>query len=213
MGCQMKRDKDNTEEQLINELEGMRRRLAEFGESEAGHKKEAGKELGNTEDTKETTEGIELKSASMIAALSKEVDQLILEAGRAAKLEAEQEAEKVLKEYKQKTEQIVLKIRKETNAKAAEIVNRVKYAIELKIEETFADAMAESSRKVEGLTKEIQQIASEEVGQASAEAKAKTEVDLVTQEETAAANEQKMEFAIEEGSIELQETSEELNKR
>ena len=207
----MKNDEGNTEEQLINELDGMRQRLAEFGGSEAGPKKGADKELGNTKDAEEATNGIELKSADIMAALAEEADQLILEAGKAARREAEQEAERFLKEYKQKTKQIVLKIRKETNAKATEIANRVKYAIELKIEEAFAGAMAESSRKVEELAKDIQQIASEEVGQASAEAEAATEVEPAAQEETAA-NERKIEFAIEEGSIKLQETSEESNQ-
>jgi hypothetical protein len=209
----MKRDEDSTEEQLINELEGMRQRLVEFGESEAGHKKGVDKELGNTKDAKETTSGIEFKSVEIIAALAKEADQLILEAGKAARREAEEEAERFLKEYKQKTKQIVLKIRKETNAKATEIANRVKYAIELKIEEAFVDAMAESSRKVEELAKDIQQIAGEEVGQEFAEAKAATEVEPTAQEETAAANERKIEFAIEEGGIKLQETSEEFNQQ
>jgi hypothetical protein len=208
----MKRDEDNTEEQLINELDGMRQRLAEFGESEAGPKKGVDKELGNTKDAKETTNGIDLKSAEIMAALAKEADQLILEAGKAARREAEQEAERFLKEYKQKTKQIVLKIRKETNAKAAEIASRVKYAIELKIEESFAGAMTESSRKVEELAKDIQHITNEEIGQASAEAKAETEVEPAAQEETAAANEQKIEFAIEEGGIKSQETSEEFNQ-
>jgi hypothetical protein len=164
------------------------------------------KELGNTKDAKETTNGIELKSAEIMAALVEEADQLILEAGKAARREAEREAERFLKEYKQKTKHIVLKIRKETNTKASEIANRVKYAIEQKIEEAFADAMTESSRKVEELAKDIQQITSEELGQASAEAKAATEVDLAAQEETAVANERKIEFAIEEGDIGIQET-------
>ena len=196
----MKRKKDiKKEEQLKNELESLRQRFVELGESEADHNKEVGKEMGNTEDAKETTGGIELKSAEIMAALAEDADQLILEAGKAAKQEAEQEAERVLKEYKQKTKQIVLKIREETNAKATEIANRVKYAIEMKIEETLADVMAESSRKVGELAKEIQQIVGEEVGQASAEAKAETEVDITAQEETAAANERKIEFAIEEG--------------
>jgi hypothetical protein len=202
----MKSDKDNTEEQLINELDSMRQQLAEFGESEADHKKGMEKELGNTNDAEEATNGIELKSAEIIAALAEEADQLILEAGKTARREAEREAERFLKEYKQKTKHIVLKIRKETNAKASEIANRVKYAIEQKIEEAFADAMTESSRKVEELAKDIQQITSEELGQASAEAKAATEVDLAAQEETAVANERKIEFAIEEGDIGIQET-------
>ncbi len=208
----MKSDKDSTEEQLINELDGMRQRLAEFGGSEAGPEKGVEKELGNTKDAKETTNGIELKSAEIMAALAKEADQLILEAGKAARREAEQEAERFLKEYKQKTKQIVLKIRKETNTKATEIANRVKYAIEQKIEEAFADAMTESSRKVEELVKDIQQTTSEELGQVSAEAKAETEVEPAAQEETAAANERKIEFAIDEGGIKLQETSEEFNQ-
>ncbi len=208
----MKRDEDNAEEQLINELEDIRQRLGEFGESEAGPKNGVDKELGTTKDAKEATNGIELKSAEIMAALAKEADQLILEAGKAARREAEQEAERFLKEYKQKTKQIVLKIRKETNAKATEIANKVKYAIETKIEESFANAMAESSRKVEELAKDIQQITGEEAGQASAEAKAATEVETAAQEETAAANERKIEFAIEEGGIKLQETSEESNQ-
>ena len=202
----MKSDEDNTEGQLINELESIRQQLGEFGESEADHKKGVEKELGNTEDAKETTNGIELKSAEIITALAKEADQLILEAGKAARREAEQEAERFLKEYKQKTKQIVLKIRRETNVKATEIANRVKYAIEQKIEEAFADAMAESSKRVKELVKEIEQITGEEVGQASAEAKAETEVEPTAQEETAAANEQKVEYAIEEGDIGIQET-------
>ncbi len=202
----MKSDEDNTEGQLINELESIRQQLGEFGESEADHKKGVEKELGNTKDAKETAEGIELKSAEIMAALSKEADQLILEAGKAARREAEEEAERFLKEYKQKTKQIVLKIRKETNAKATEIANKVKYALELRIEEAFADAMAESSRKVEELAKDIQRITDEEAGQASAEAKAETVVEPAAQEETAAANEQKVEYAIEEGGTELQET-------
>ena len=208
----MKRDEDNAEGQLINELEDIRQRLGEFGESEAGPKNGVDKELGTTKDAKEATNGIELKSAEIMAALAKEADQLILEAGKTARLEAEREAERFLKEYKQKTKQIVLKIRKETNAKASEIANRVKYAIELKIEEAFAGAMAESSRKVEELAKDIQRITGEEAGQASAEAEAATEVEPAAQEETTAANEQKIEFAIEEGSIKLQETSEESNQ-
>jgi hypothetical protein len=207
----MKRKKDiKKEEQLINELESLRQRFVDLGESEADHNKEVEKEMGNTEDAKETTEGIELKSAEIMAALAEDADQLILEAGKAAKREGEQEAERILEEYKQKTKQIVLKIREET---ATEIASRVKRSIEMNIEEVLADAMAESSRKVEESAKEIQQIAGEKVGQASAEVKAETEVDITAQEETAAANEQKMEFAIEEGDMELQETSEELNKR
>lgn len=208
----MKRDEDNAEEQLINELEDIRQRLGEFGESEADHKKGMDKESENTKDAKKATNDIELKSAEIMAALAQEADQLILEAGRAARREAEQEAERFLKEYKQKTKQIVLKIRKETNARATEIANKVKYAIELRIEEAFAVAMAESSRKVEELAKDIQRITGEEAGQASAEAKAATEVEPAAQEETAAANERKIEFAIDEGGIKLQETSEEFNQ-
>lgn len=207
------RDDDKAKKQLIKELEDMSQRFAEIGKPEAEHKKEVEKEMGNKEAAKETTEGADGSSADTIAALAQEAGKVILEASRAAKQEAEQEAERVLRQYEQKTRQIVLKIREETKVKATVIANRIRDAIMLKIEQASADVIAKSSERVEELVGKTQQIASEEVGQAPAEVKkAEAKGDSVAQEETAGTKERKAGPATEEGGIELQQPSEKIEQ-
>ncbi len=205
-------DGDKPEEQLKRELEDMQQRIAEFGKSKVEHKKKVEKEMGNIEAAKETIEGTEREPADMVAALAKDVDKVIIEARNAAKQEAEQEAEKVLRQYEQKTKQIASKIREEAKAKATEIANRIRDAIILKIEKASADVIAGSSRRVEELVKKTQQIASEEVGQASAEVKDEAKGDFATQEETAGEEGRKAELDTEEGGIELQKPSEKIEQ-
>lgn len=118
-------------------------------------------------------------TTDMMADMAKEADQIISSAGKAARQEAEQEMERILKQYEDKTKQIVLRIREETNTKAAQIADNVRESIMLRIEkassEAIAEAIADSSRKVEELVNVQPDLAVEKAEPAPAEAKASQE--------------------------------------
>lgn len=152
-------------------------------------------------ETKEIAQEVNQKAergvAEIIIELAQEADQVITKAGQAARQEAEQEVGRILRQYEQTTKQIVLKIREETKAKAAEIADSVRDSIMLRIEkastDAIAEAIAESSRKVEELVKKQQEIAEKEDEPVTIEAKVEVDSDtsqasnLARQEDTAEA--------------------------
>jgi DNA-binding protein len=78
----------------------------------------------------------------------------------------------MLQQYEQKTRQIALKIREDAKSRAAEIADKVRETIMLKVERASADVMAEaiaeSTRKVEEMGRERQELAGKEAEQVSA---------------------------------------------
>ena len=131
--------------------------------------------METTKISQNTSAGGDRGTTDLMAEMAKEADQIIINAGKAARQEAEQEIERILKQYEEKTKQIVLKIREETNTRATQIADNVREAILLKIEKASADAIAgaiaDSSRKVEELVKNQTNLVGEEGEPAPAEAK------------------------------------------
>ena len=79
-----------------------------------------------TKTSEETSKSGNRGTADLMADMAKEADQIIAIAGKAARQEAEQEMERILKQYEDKAKQIVLRIREETNTKAAQIADSVR---------------------------------------------------------------------------------------
>ncbi|RJO62374.1 MAG: hypothetical protein C4542_04325 [Dehalococcoidia bacterium] len=59
--------------------------------------------------------------ADVMLLLAKEADDVIALASKSARQEAEEETEKLLRQYEQRAKQIVLKIREETRSRADEM--------------------------------------------------------------------------------------------
>jgi vacuolar-type H+-ATPase subunit E/Vma4 len=125
--------------------------------------------------TAEISEGDNQGTTDIMADMAKEADQIISNARQTARKEAEQEMERILKQYEEKTKQIVSRIREETNTRAAEIADSVRESIMTRIEKASSDAIAEaigdSSRKVEELVKNQPDLAVDKLEPAPAKAK------------------------------------------
>jgi hypothetical protein len=93
--------------------------------------------------------------ADVMLLLAKEADDVIVLAGKSAKQEAEEETEKILRQYEQRARQIVLKIREETRARADEMALRFRDAIILRVEEASTAALDETISSVGVKTGEI----------------------------------------------------------
>ncbi len=111
------------------------------------------------------------QTSEMMETLAREAAQVVADAIKSAREEAEAEAKKMLQQYEQKTRQIALKIREDTKARAAEIADKIRETIMLKVEmasaDVMAEAIAESTRKVEALGQERQELAGKEAEKVS----------------------------------------------
>jgi DNA-binding protein len=111
------------------------------------------------------------QTSEMMETLAREAAQVVGGAIKSARKESEAEAKKMLQQYEQKTRQIALKIREDTKSRAAEIADKIRETIMLKVEKASADVMAEaiaeSTRKVEALGQERQELAGKEAERAS----------------------------------------------
>jgi hypothetical protein len=105
--------------------------------------------------------------------LAEEAEHMMSEAGQLARMEAEEETEKFLRQYEQRAKQIILKIREEARGRAAEIAERFREALMLRIEENSTAAIGQVISGIGGKTEEILQrlkeTAKREVRQALAE--------------------------------------------
>lgn len=111
------------------------------------------------------------QTSEMMETLAREAAQVVADAIKSAREEAEAEAKKMLQQYEQKTRQIALKIREDAKSRAAEIADKIRETIMLKVEmasaDVMAEAIAESTRKVEELGQERQELAGKEVEKVS----------------------------------------------
>ena len=105
--------------------------------------------------------------------LAKEADDVIALAGKSARQEAEEETEKMLRQYEQRAKQIVLKIREETRARADEMALRFRDALILRVEEASTAALDATIKsvgvKTDEIVKHLQEVVKKETRQALAE--------------------------------------------
>ncbi|UCG54092.1 MAG: hypothetical protein JSV32_05660 [Dehalococcoidia bacterium] len=156
--------------------------------------------------------------------LTQATERIIVEAGKKAGREAEQEMERILGEYERKTKQIILKIKEETKAKTAEIATTLSEAIMLRIEQASARAVtsaaSEFSNRAGELTMKLQETAEKETSQEISKVSGALLSDTgsndgnVPQEESIKSEAkqedtaQEVKSVAEEGEIELQQTVE-----
>lgn len=111
--------------------------------------------------------------ADVMLLLAKEADDVIALAGKSARQEAEEETEKMLRQYEQRAKQIVLKIREETRARADEMAVRFRDALILMVEEASTAALDETIAgvgvKTGEIVKHMQEAVKKETRQALAE--------------------------------------------
>jgi hypothetical protein len=111
--------------------------------------------------------------ADVMLLLAKEADDVIALAGKSARQEAEEETEKMLRQYEQRAKQIVLKIREETRARADEMAARFRDALILRVEEASTAALDETITgvgiKAGEIVKHMQEAVKKETRQALAE--------------------------------------------
>ena len=111
--------------------------------------------------------------ADIMLLLAKEADDVIAQAGKSARQEAEDETEKMLRQYEQRAKQIVLKIREETRARADEMAARFRDALILRVEEASTAALDATIKgvgvKTEEIVKHLQEVVKKETRQALAE--------------------------------------------
>ncbi len=111
--------------------------------------------------------------ADVMLLLAKEAEDVVVGAGKSARREAEEETEKLLRQYEQRSRQIMLKIREESRARAEEMAARFRDALILSVEEASASAMDETIKSVGVRTGEIvrnlQEVVRKETRQALAE--------------------------------------------
>lgn len=111
--------------------------------------------------------------ADVMLLLAKEADDVIAMAGKSARQEAEEETEKMLRQYEQRAKQIVLKIREETRTRAEEMAGRFRDALILRVEEASTAAMDETIHsvgiKTGEIVKHLQEVVKKETRQALAE--------------------------------------------
>jgi len=105
-------------------------------------------------------------SNDFLTELTQATESIIVEAGKKAGREAEQEMERILGEYERKTKQIILKIKEETKTKTTEIASKLSAAIMFRIEQASAravtGAVSEFSNRAGELTKKLQETAAKE---------------------------------------------------
>jgi hypothetical protein len=111
--------------------------------------------------------------ADVMLLLAKEADDVIALAGNSARQEAEEETEKMLRQYEQRAKQLVLKIREETRARADEMAARFRDALILRGEEASTTALNETIKSVavraDAIIKHMQETVKKETRQALAE--------------------------------------------
>ncbi len=111
--------------------------------------------------------------ADVMLLLAQEADDVIALAGKSARQEAEEETEKMLRQYEQRAKQIVIKMREEARARADEMAGRFRDAIILRVEEASTAALDETIKGVGVKTCEIvrhlQDVVKKETRQALAE--------------------------------------------
>jgi vacuolar-type H+-ATPase subunit E/Vma4 len=93
--------------------------------------------------------------ADVMLLLAKEAEDVVVDAGKSARQEAEEETEKLLRQYEQRARQIVLKIREESRVRAEEMAVRFRDALILRVEEASTVAMDETIKSVGVRTGEI----------------------------------------------------------
>jgi hypothetical protein len=81
------------------------------------------------------------KAVDIMALLAEEASHLMTSARESACKEANEETEKLLRQYEQKAKQIILKTREEARSRANEIAERFREALVLGIEETSTEAL------------------------------------------------------------------------
>jgi hypothetical protein len=113
------------------------------------------------------------KAVDIMMLLTEETDLLMASAKESACKEANEETEKLLRQYEQKAKQIILKTREEARSRANEITERFREALVLRIEETSTEALiqilAGLGTKSGEIAARLQDAAKHEVRQALAE--------------------------------------------
>ena len=111
--------------------------------------------------------------ADVMMLLAKEAEDVITVAGKAARQEADDETEKMLRQYEQKAKQIVLKIREEARARADDMATRFRDALILRVEEASTASLDEAIKsidiKAEQIVKHLQESVRKDTRQALAE--------------------------------------------
>jgi hypothetical protein len=111
--------------------------------------------------------------ADVMLLLAREADDVIALAGKSARQEAEEETEKMLRQYEQRAKQIVLKIREEARSRADEMAMRFRDALILRVEEASTAALDTAIKdvgaKTEEIVKHLQEVVKKETRQALAE--------------------------------------------
>ena len=93
--------------------------------------------------------------AEVMLLLAQEAEDVISLAGKAARQEADDETERMLRQYEQKAKQIVLKIREEARARADDMASRFRDAVILRVEEASTASLDEAIRSIDVKTGEI----------------------------------------------------------
>ena len=124
----------------------------------------------NSEDSGKRNYG---NPVDVMLLLAQEADDVIMLAGKSARQEAEEETEKILRQYEQKAKQIVLKIREEARARADEMAERFRDALILRVEEASTTALDEAIKgvgvKTGEIVKHLQEAVKKETRQALAD--------------------------------------------
>jgi uncharacterized membrane protein len=94
-------------------------------------------------------------TADVMILLAKEAEDVISLAGKSARQEADEETEKLLRQYEQKAKQIVLKIREEARTRADDMASRFRDAIILRVEEASTASLDEAIKNLDVKTGEI----------------------------------------------------------
>jgi uncharacterized membrane protein len=93
--------------------------------------------------------------ADVMLLLAQEAEDVISIAGKAARQEADDETEKMLRQYEQKAKQIVLKIREEARTRADDMAARFRDAVILRVEEASTASLDEAIKSIDVKTGEI----------------------------------------------------------
>jgi uncharacterized membrane protein len=111
--------------------------------------------------------------ADVMMLLAKEAEDVISVAGKAARQEADDETEKMLRQYEQKAKQIVLKIREEARARADDMASRFRDALILRVEEASTASLDEAIKSIDikagQIVKHLQESVRKDTRQALAE--------------------------------------------
>jgi uncharacterized membrane protein len=93
--------------------------------------------------------------ADIMLLLAQEAENVISVAGKAARQEADDETEKMLRQYEQKAKQIILKIREEARARAEDMASRFRDAVILRVEEASTASLDQAIKSLDIKTGEI----------------------------------------------------------